>query len=112
MSRKKFEGVMLSALKGLPPLIREKFVNVAVVIEDGKTPRDLLGLYEGRPLTERALEESGSAPDKITLYKRNLEDMCGGDKKRLRLEIRRTLAHEIAHHFGISDERLEELGLS
>ena len=112
MSRKEFEKVMLSALKGLPPLIREKFVNVAIVIEDRESAEDLLGLYEGHPLTERALEESGSAPDKITLYKRNLEAMCAGDKERLCLEIRRTLAHEIAHHFGISDERLEELGLS
>lgn len=112
ITREEFEKVMHAALKSLPPLFRNKLDNVVILIEDRKKPRDLLGLYEGTPLTERTLEESGlRLPDKITLYKRNLEEMCGGDLRRLREEIRKTLAHEIAHHFGLDDDRLDELGL-
>ena len=111
MTRDEFEKVMTSALEALPPEFKEKLGNIVIIIEDKKRPRNLLGLYEGTPLIERRLDEGWSLPDKITLYKRSLEEMCGGDKKLLRLEIKRTLAHEIAHHFGIDDDRMEELGL-
>lgn len=111
MPLEEFEKVMQSALETLPRKIKEKLENIVIIIEDRKKPRDLLGLYEGTPLIDRQLDDGWSLPDKITLYKRNLEEMCGGDRNRLRLEIKRTLAHEIAHHFGLSDERLEELGL-
>lgn len=111
MTRSEFEEVVQSALETMPQVFREKLENIVIVIEDRKKRRDLLGLYEGIPLTERGLDAGWGLPDRITLYKRNLEEMCGGDGKRLRREIRRTLAHEIAHHFGLSDERLEELGL-
>ena len=69
----------------------------------------LLGLYQGVPLTGRSSAYGGVLPDKITIYRRPLERLYGGDAERLRREIRRVVLHEIAHHFGISDERLREL---
>ncbi|TML21090.1 MAG: metallopeptidase family protein [Actinobacteria bacterium] len=84
--------------------------NVAIVVEE-EPPRGmpLLGLYQGVPLTGRSSAYGGVLPDKITIYRRPLERLYGGDAERLRREIRRVVLHEIAHHFGISDERLREL---
>ena len=85
--------------------------NVAIVVDDepsGGAP--LLGLYEGVPLTGRSSGYAGVPPDKITIYRGPLERLYGADPGRLREEIRRVVLHEIAHHFGISDERLRELG--
>ena len=69
----------------------------------------LLGLYQGVPLTQRGAFYAGALPDKITIFRGPLERMYGGDPQRLRREIRRVVLHEVAHHFGISDERLVEL---
>jgi len=84
--------------------------NVAIVVEE-EPPRGmpLLGLYQGVPLTGRSSAYGGVLPDKITIYRRPLERLYGGDAERLRREIRRVVLHEIAHHLGISDERLREL---
>ena len=84
--------------------------NVAIVVEE-EPPRGmpLLGLYQGVPLTGRSSAYGGVLPDKITIYRRPLERLYGGDAERLRREIRRVVLHEIAHHFGISDERLREM---
>jgi len=84
--------------------------NVAIVVEE-EPPRGmpLLGLYQGVPLTGRSSAYGGVLPDKITIYRRPLERLYGGDAERLRREIRRVVLHEIAHHFGITDERLREL---
>jgi predicted Zn-dependent protease with MMP-like domain len=84
--------------------------NVALVVED--EPPDglpLLGLYQGVPLTRRTSGYAGVPPDKITIYRGPLERGSGGDAERLRRKVRRVVLHEIAHHFGISDERLREL---
>lgn len=111
---KEFEDVLLSALKSLPPpSLSRKIENTAILIEDKRKPASLLGLYEGVPLTEQstAPDSAPSFPDRIILFKRNLEELCGGDRKRLRREIRKTLLREIAHHFGLEDSRLDELGL-
>ena len=70
----------------------------------------LLGLYQGIPLTERTSSYTGVLPDKITIFRGPLERISGGDERRLRAEIRHVVIHEVAHHFGISDERLLELG--
>jgi predicted Zn-dependent protease with MMP-like domain len=84
--------------------------NVAIVVEEEPPPgKRLLGLYQGFPLTRRGSGYAGVAPDKITIYRRPLERLSGGDPARLRREIRRVVLHEVAHHFGISDERLIEL---
>jgi predicted Zn-dependent protease with MMP-like domain len=84
--------------------------NVAVVIEDEPPPGEpLLGLYEGIPLTERTSGYAGAPPDKISIYRGPLERHYGHDAELLQRMIRRVVLHEIAHHFGISDERLREL---
>jgi predicted Zn-dependent protease with MMP-like domain len=105
-----FEDAVADALASLPPDLRDFMSNVAIVVEDEPPPGSrLLGLYEGVPLTQRTSGYAGVPPDKITIYRRPLERLAGRDPARLQKEIRRTVLHEIAHHFGISDERLREL---
>lgn len=107
----RFEALVLEALDGLPAWVRERMENIQVVIEDESPPGGppLLGLYEGVPLTERA-DYAWALPDRITLYRRTIEDEAGGDEDSLRRVVAETVIHEIAHFFGISDERLHELG--
>ena len=105
-----FEEAAEAAIDGLPPDLRAAMSNVAIVIED--EPPDgqpLLGLYEGIPLTARSSAYSGAPPDKISIYRGPLERLYGHDPELLRDRIRHVVIHEIAHHFGISDERLREL---
>jgi len=105
-----FEQTVAEALESLPPDLRQAMSNVDLVVED--EPPDgmpLLGLYQGIPLTRRTSRYGGVLPDKITIYRGPLERLYGGDRERLRNQIRRVVLHEIAHHFGISDERLVEL---
>jgi len=85
-------------------------VEVFVADEPADGQRNLLGLYEGIPLTQRGLGYAGVVPDRITLFRRNIERVARGNADRLRGLVRETVVHEIAHHFGISDERLDELG--
>ena len=110
MTEEEFEDAVTEAIESLPHDLRDFMSNVAIVIEDD-APRGsrLLGLYEGVPLTQRTSAYGGVLPDKITIYRRPLERLSGGNHVRLRREIRRTVLHEIAHHFGIGDERLREL---
>jgi predicted Zn-dependent protease with MMP-like domain len=106
-----FEQLVRDALDELPDDIRDQMSNVAVTVEDEPPPgSNLLGLYQGIPWGGRGPYYAGALPDKITIYRRPLERRAGGDRERLRREVRRTVFHEIAHHFGISDERLLELG--
>jgi predicted Zn-dependent protease with MMP-like domain len=87
--------------------------NVEITIEDeNREEPDLFGLYVGTPLTERGEGYAGSLPDKIAIYRIPLEEDFGDDPALLEDEIRITVLHEIAHHFGIPDERLDELGWS
>ena len=105
-----FEDAVRSALESLPPELRESMSNVEIVVEDeppGGMP--LLGLYQGVPLTRRGAFYGAVLPDKITIYRGPLERLYGADADRLCREIRRVVLHEVAHHFGISDERLVEL---
>ena len=99
------------ALASLPDELRRVMSNVAILVED-EPPRGLplLGLYQGIPLTRRGSGYAGALPDKITVYRGPLERLYGRDPDRLRREIRHVVVHEVAHHFGISDERLRELG--
>jgi len=106
-----FEEAVEAALEVLPPDLREAMSNVAIVVED--EPPDgqpLLGLYEGVPLTRRSSAYAGAAPDKISIYRGPLERLYGHDPAVLRAQVGHVVLHEIAHHFGISDERLRELG--
>jgi predicted Zn-dependent protease with MMP-like domain len=105
-----FEQAIEDALDSLPAELREFMSNVAIVVEEEPPAgRPLLGLYEGFPLTRRGTAYAGVPPDKITIYRRPLERLSGADPARLRREIRRVVLHEVAHHFGISDERLREI---
>lgn len=105
-----FQVLVDEALAELPDDLRAAMSNVTVVVED--EPPDgapLLGLYQGVPLTQRSSRYGGVLPDKISIYRGPLERLSGGDSARLRRQVRRVVLHEVAHHFGISDERLVEI---
>jgi predicted Zn-dependent protease with MMP-like domain len=111
VSEQEFESEIESALASLPNDLRDAVSNVEIVVEQEPPPgQPLLGLYEGIPLTRRGSWYGGVLPDKITIYRGPLERLYGSDPERLRRQIRHVVLHEVAHHFGISDERLEELG--
>jgi predicted Zn-dependent protease with MMP-like domain len=105
-----FDNAVEDAVDMLPDELRDAMSNVAIVVEDEPPDGEpLLGLYQGIPLTERSSAYSGAPPDKISIYRGPLERLYGHDPALLRDQIRRVVLHEIAHHFGISDERLQEL---
>jgi predicted Zn-dependent protease with MMP-like domain len=106
-----YERVVQEALDSLPAELSAAISNVAIVIEEEPPPgQRLLGLYQGIPLTRRGTAYGAVLPDTITLYRGPLERLYGHDPQRLRAEIKHVVLHEVAHHFGISDERLIELG--
>jgi predicted Zn-dependent protease with MMP-like domain len=105
-----FERLVAVALDALPRELRDRLSNVELVVEDEPPPgQRLLGLYQGVPLTRRGSNYTGALPDKITIYRGPLERLAGGDPVRLGDQVRRVVLHEVAHHFGISDERLVEI---
>jgi predicted Zn-dependent protease with MMP-like domain len=107
-----FEVLAAQALDDLPPWVQRRLENVEVVIEEeppGDAP-NLLGLYQGIPLTERGHNYTWALPDRITLYRSTIEEVSGGDPDELRRVVGETVIHEVAHFFGISEERLRELG--
>jgi len=109
VSPAEFEGYVADALDGLPPDLAARFDNVVVVVEDENADDpDLLGLYEGVALTERA-HYAGVLPDRISLYRIPL-CLLAEDLEHLLEEIAVTVVHEFAHHVGIDDERLHALG--
>ena len=109
-SAAEFERLVNDALDELPDDIRGLMTNVAITVEDEPPPgQPLLGLYEGIPWGRRGPYYAGALPDKITIYRLPLERIAGGDPERLRAEVRRVVYHEIAHHFGISDQRLVDI---
>ncbi len=120
-SRSSFEGLVQEALDSLPDFFRERVENVAVVVEErprrerlaalGYDPdRDLLGLYEGIPRPQRGSGYHLAVPDRITLFRQPiLEEAGDGGNDEIVREIRKTVVHEIAHHFGIGDAELERL---
>jgi predicted Zn-dependent protease with MMP-like domain len=105
-----FEEHVRRALDSLPTELREAMSNVEIVVED-ENPEDpdVFGLYLGIPLPERH-DYAGVLPDKIAIYRIPLEEEFGHDPALLEDEIRITVVHEVAHHFGIDDDRLAELG--
>lgn len=98
------------AVSSLPARLRDAMSNVEIVVED-EPPRGepLLGLYEGIPLTRRGIGYAGVLPDKITIYRGPLTRLYGKDARVLHERVRHVVLHEVAHHFGISDERLIEM---
>ena len=108
VGREQFEAMVEEALASLPPGLSRMMRNVGVVVEDGTDPH-LLGLYTGIPLTERNSDYSAVLPDQITIYRRAICARCDTEDE-VADEVRRTVVHEVGHHFGIDDERLHELG--
>jgi predicted Zn-dependent protease with MMP-like domain len=106
----RFQEHVRAALDSLPPQLARALENVAVVVED-ENPEDpdVFGLYHGVPLPERGSGYSGALPDKISIYRLPLEDEFD-DPAELEEEIRITVLHELAHYFGIDEDRLAELG--
>jgi predicted Zn-dependent protease with MMP-like domain len=106
----RFEGYAQDALDSLPSELRARMSNVEIVVEDEPpSGQRLLGLYQGVPLTRRGSYYAGVLPDKITIYRGPLLRLYGHHTELLGREVRRVVLHEIAHHFGISDERLIEI---
>jgi predicted Zn-dependent protease with MMP-like domain len=104
-----FENIVDAAIGDLPDDLRDALSNVEVVVEDEPPHgQPLFGLYQGVPLTHRT-SAYAALPDKISIYRGPLERHYGSQPELLRQMIRRVVLHEIAHHFGISDERLREL---
>jgi predicted Zn-dependent protease with MMP-like domain len=106
-----FERWVREALDSLPAELAERVENVGVEIEheDPDHP-ERLGVYRGIPLTRRTRGYVFALPDRITIYRGPLERFYGRDPERLQRQVRRVVLHETAHHFGISDQRLREIG--
>jgi predicted Zn-dependent protease with MMP-like domain len=120
LSGREFEEMVWAAYDALPASIRERVQNLEIAVKphpdayeldmaDADDPHDLLGFYDGTPLTERAFGYDMTVPDVIYIYQKAHELECD-TVDALRKEVTRTLRHELAHHFGLDDDRLEELG--
>ena len=111
MSRERFEDLVGEALDEVPADLLNLMDNVVVLVEDEPPDDepDLLGLYEGHALTDRGWDYSGVLPDRITIYRNPTLRVCDSEDDVID-EVATTVVHEIAHHFGIDDERLHDLG--
>lgn len=120
LSAKTFEALVVQALDELPEFFRAKLENIEVLVADRPTPAELaevglepdellLGLYQGIPLIERTGDYNMALPDTITLYRLSFAESCDTPEDVV-AEVQQTVKHEIAHYFGISDERLRQLG--
>ena len=111
MSHDQFEALVSAALDEVPTELAELIDNCVVLVEDDPPPGDpdLLGVYDGTPLTERDTGYTMALPDRITIFRNPTLAMCASEAEVVD-EVRITVVQEIAHHFGIDDERLHELG--
>jgi len=109
VSPARFEEMVEAALDSLPERLGRLMSNVAVMVQHEPGPPGLLGLYEGIPLTSRTMGYSGVLPDRITIYRLAICAVCETEEEVID-QVRRTVVHEVGHHFGISDTRLTELG--
>jgi predicted Zn-dependent protease with MMP-like domain len=105
----RFEAMVTEALDGLPEQLGELMSNVAVTVQHETGPAGLLGLYQGVPLTRRSTFYAGALPDRITIFRQAICAACGTEPEVVE-QVRRTVIHEVGHHFGIGDARLRELG--
>ena len=107
----RFEALVVEALDDLPEALAKRMENVMVRIRDGRSTGTLLGLYEGVPLTERGDYGAGGPPmpDRVTIYRLPICSMCETEDE-VTEQVRITVIHELAHHYGIDDDRLHELG--
>ena len=110
MTRRQFEELVADALDTIPPELTEAMDNVVVLVADRHdNDPDLLGLYEGVALTERTSNYSGALPDRITIYQGAILDICDSEDDVV-FEVAVTVVHEVAHHFGIDEATLQDLG--
>lgn len=120
VSKSRFNELVEQAIESLPPRFARYLEEVAVEVRDRPTDRQghaaglgegrlLLGLYQGRPLTQRSVEESGVLPDVIFVFQENIEQVCASEAALVE-QVRITVLHEIGHHFGLSEADLDELG--
>ena len=120
VSKAHFADLVEKALRGLPPQFAKFLQEVPVEIRDRPTRRELrdvgleddhllLGLYHGRPRTVRSVMDSGSIPDVIYIFQEDIELSCNGETELIE-QVRTTVLHEIGHHFGMSEEDLDEVG--
>jgi len=122
VARERFEELVQEALDSIPEDLWNSIDNLGVTVEEWPSRAQLersrigaghllLGLYEGVPLTGRSQYYGLVPPDKITIFRGSILQVCPpGDEDAIRAQVRRTVLHEVAHHFGISDERLHEIG--
>jgi predicted Zn-dependent protease with MMP-like domain len=108
VTRERFEEFVADALDSIPAEFADRVENVAILIEDDSARGNLLGLYEGVPITKR-WHYSGAMPDRITLFQDAICRMCRTEDE-VRRQVHDTLVHELGHYFGIDDARLAELG--
>ena len=113
VSRERFDELVVQALDGIPDDLAELMDNVAVLVEEEGDDPDIWGLYDGVPLTDRSDYGRGAMvlPDRIYIYRLPICEGCDTEPEVVE-EVRVTVIHEIAHHFGIEDDRLDELGWS
>ncbi|MCU1656801.1 MAG: hypothetical protein JWO57_1457 [Pseudonocardiales bacterium] len=109
VEKERFEAMVGEALDGLPPELGRLMRNVAVTVNHDAGPPGLLGLYRGVPLTRRTSHYAGVLPDQITIFRRAICAICHTDSEVVE-QVRRTVVHEVGHHFGIGDAHLRELG--
>lgn len=120
MRERDFEHLVSQALEGIPPAIKERIENVDILVQlwptreqladNGLSRRyELLGLYEGVPLSQRGSGYGMVLPDRIFIFQGPIEAICH-DEEEVQRQVRRTVVHEVAHHFGISDEELQAMG--
>jgi len=107
--REHFEQLVADALDGIPEELGKYMENVAVFVEEQPADPRLLGLYQGVPLTARGTSYSGTLPDRISIYRRTICAASNTEEEVVE-QVRRTVIHEVGHHFGIGDRRLRELG--
>ena len=119
MERERFENLVARAVEGLPEEFRDRLENIDIVVEDWPTRQQLaavglkrgeslLGLYEGVPLTRRSSHYGMVPPDKISIFQKPIEAKCRYEAE-IAAEIQQVVQHELAHHFGIGDARLEQI---
>ncbi|HVW82176.1 MAG TPA: metallopeptidase family protein [Mycobacteriales bacterium] len=104
-----FGELVEAAIATIPDEIRKRMRNVAIAVEDGAERPNLLGLYQGVPLTSRTTAYAGVLPDQITIFRLPILRRCRTLDEVVH-QVRVTVIHEVAHHFGIDDDRLHELG--
>ena len=105
----RFEVMVTEALDGIPEELGSLMSNVAVTVDHDRGPAGLLGLYRGVPLTRRSSFYAGALPDRITIYRHAICAVCSSESEVVE-RVRRTVIHEVGHHFGMGDARLRELG--